>query len=308
MLQEASQNGQSLNRELTFVSSQKGNLTLQVSASLVKDKLNTSLGFVIVSRDISQTKLLENSLRELYSRESEQRRELEEEAKNKSLFIDILAHELRTPLTPVLNSASMLDDMMGSNSSGSLGKLARNILVGVRVLENRLDELLDLARYSRGTFKINLQPCNLQEFFERIFAVYKSSLDRNEPRLIIDLPEFLPAVDMDASRLEQVIHNLLSNAEKYNSPDGKIFFKAAINDKTLRVEIKDEGCGIPENEIENIFKPYHRIQRDRPVSGLGLGLAVCKQIVEAHGGKIRIESKVGMGSVFSFAVPVTVKQ
>jgi len=304
ILQEASQKGQSLNRELNYTSLEKGSVTLQVSVSLVKDKLNTPLGFVLVARDITDLKLLESNLRDLYARELEQRQELQEEAKTRGMFIDILAHELRTPLTPMLNSCSLLNDMVGDDSSSPMSRLVKILNISVRTMGKKLDELLDLARYSRGTFKIDIQPCDLKEFFDRIISIFGSGLDRSQHQLIAEIPDGLPAVSLDAPRLEQVIINLLSNADKYNSPQGNIYFKVLLSEMELSVEVKDDGIGIPEDEIKNIFKPYHRVHQNSRIPGLGLGLVVCKQIIEAHRGRIWVKSKAGSGSVFGFTVPI----
>jgi PAS domain S-box-containing protein len=305
MLEVASQKGKILNSELAYLSSENRNYTLLVSASTVRDKLNTELGFVLVVRDITERATMIADLRRLYARELEQRMELEEEAKARGMFIDILAHELRTPLTPMLNSVSILSQLVESDPASKLRRLVKIIDDSVRGIGQRLDDLLDLARYSRGTFNLNIQPCNMKAFFERIILLFESTLDQNKNKFIVEIPEDLPVVNIDASRLEQVINNLLSNAQKYNSPQGNIIFKAAINDQELKIEVKDDGPGIPKQEIENLFKPYHRIQQDRLVPGLGLGLAVCKQIVEAHGGKIWVESKPGSGAKFCFAIPVS---
>jgi PAS domain S-box-containing protein len=304
ILQEASQKGKSLNHELHYIQPDKGSVTLQVSVSLVHDRLNTPLGFVLVARDITELKLLEISLRDLYAKELEQRKELQEEAKERGMFIDILAHELRTPLTPILSTSSMLGEIVGLDSTGPLSKLARILNDSAHTMAQRLDELLDLARYSRGSFKIDIQPCNLKEFFTSIIPIFESGLNGSGHKLIVEIPDNLSTVNIDAPRLEQVINNLLSNADKYNSPTGNIYLKVLLTQTELRIEVKDEGIGIPNDEIVNIFKPYHRVQQNKRIPGLGLGLAVCKQIIEAHNGKIWVESKPGTGSVFGFQVPI----
>ena len=128
------------------------------------------------------------------------------------------------------------------------------------------------------------------------------------PQRTAYLPETDMLVELDASRTEQVILNLLSNACKYSQHGGTISFKATLKDSLLRVDVRDEGRGIPLEAQEDLFKPYHRAEQDRKIPGLGLGLAVCKQIVEAHGGKIWVESEIGKGSTFSFSIPVKVDE
>ena len=121
----------------------------------------------------------------------------------------------------------------------------------------------------------------------------------------MDIPEKSSEVNLDPSRFEQVIINLISNAAKFSSENGKIFLNIKVTDKSLNMEVKDEGIGITPEEQERLFQPYHRVEQDRQkFPGIGLGLAVSKQLVEAHGGKIWVESLPGQGSVFSLAIPL----
>jgi signal transduction histidine kinase len=109
--------------------------------------------------------------------------------------------------------------------------------------------------------------------------------------------------------LEQVLSNLLSNACKFSPDEGRIGLKVEIQGEELLVEVSDDGIGISEEEQSRLFQPYHRVEQDRQkFPGIGLGLAVAKQIVEAHGGKIWLVSEPGKGSIFSFTIPLKVQQ
>jgi PAS domain S-box-containing protein len=243
-------------------------------------------------------------LEELYSEEKSQRLELEEESKARGMFVDILAHELRTPLTPVLASISMLEDLLKAGPPDIQQKLVSNALNGAETLRLRLEELLDLAKCSRGTFSLNRQPANVNLLLETIVDHYQPAIDRLQQVLTLDIQPAMPIINLDSFRLEQVITNLLSNACKFNRPQGTIRLTAAIVNQTLLVEVKDEGIGIPLSSQSRLFQPYHRVEQDRQnIPGIGLGLAICKQIVEAHGGKIWLTSQAGQGSTFSFTIP-----
>jgi signal transduction histidine kinase len=109
---------------------------------------------------------------------------------------------------------------------------------------------------------------------------------------------------MDSSRVEQVLVNLLSNASKYSPSRSRITLSAELVEGNIQFEVKDEGGGIDPGELEHLFEPYHRCETTRSVPGLGLGLAISKQIVEAHGGKIGVKSNPGKGSTFYFTLPV----
>jgi len=241
----------------------------------------------------------------LYQKEKEQREELEKEAKARSMFIDVLAHELRTPLTPIMVSTGMLKEILGPSTNEITQKLAQNIQSASEILATRLEELLDLGRYSRGTFKLELQPVDFLKYLNGIIDRLRPLIAQKKQEFIVDIPEKSSEVNLDPSRFEQVIINLISNAAKFSPENGKIFLNIKVTDKSLNMEVKDEGIGITPEEQERLFQPYHRVEQDRQkFPGIGLGLAVSKQLVEAHGGKIWVESLPGQGSVFSLAIPL----
>jgi PAS domain S-box-containing protein len=255
--------------------------------------------------DITERKKMEKAIIELYEKEKKERLELQEEARSRGLFTDVLAHELRTPLTPILVSTGMLKNYTGEQGNDIRQKLIDNIYFSTQTLARRLEELLDLARYSRGTFKLYIQPMAFDVFIRGVIARFKPSLDQRKQILVEEIPDILPEVQIDASRLEQVIINLLSNAGKFSRDEGVILCRVSIVDQEIQVDIRDNGIGIPLDSQERLFQPYHRVEQDRQLfPGLGLGLTVARQIVESHGGKIWLHSQPGKGSTFSFRIPL----
>jgi PAS domain S-box-containing protein len=271
----------------------------------VKDDAGQVLYLDAIVEDITERKLRDRELQELYAIEQQERQELEKEARARGQFINVLAHEMRTPLTPVMICAGMLRDAFSSNPESTHFKLTSNILKSTQAMVSRLDELLDLARFSSGTFALDWQVLDTRDFLEMVAAKFQPVAEDKEQRLVLELPETLPAIEADPSRLEQVLMNLLSNASKF-SPEGRtITLRAVIEDNKLVVAIEDQGIGISSEEQARLFEPYHRIERDRwAFPGLGLGLAISKQIVEAHGGRIWLTSELGQGSTFCFSLPV----
>jgi two-component system, OmpR family, phosphate regulon sensor histidine kinase PhoR len=252
-----------------------------------------------------ERKLAAEEMEQLYIKEKSQRQELQEEARARGLFVDVLAHELRTPLTPILASTSMMKDLLSEQKENIQTRLATNIYNSTQTLAHRLEELLDMARYSRGTFKLNMHLVDLNKFLIEVITRFKPVVDQRGQTLKLDIQADLPQVVIDPSRLEQVIINLLSNASKFSPEKGNIFFKTAITDNGVLIEIQDEGIGITPEEQARLFQPYHRVEQDRQkFPGIGLGLAVAKQIIEAHGGKIWLTSKIGQGSTFSICFPL----
>jgi PAS domain S-box-containing protein len=275
-----------------------------ISVTLIKEK--DTLKYALSNWvDITRQKTMEEHISELYAKEKKHTKELQEEAKARGLFINVLAHELRAPLTPIMASTGMLKDLLEPRQEDILKKLAANIYTSTEILSLRLEELLDLARYDRGTFRLNLQPVNMLDFLSEVITRFEPALSRRKQHLTTLLAADLPALVIDPSRLEQVLINLLSNASKFSPDEAVITLKAAIENNSLLVEVQDNGIGIsPENQ-KRLFRPYHQIEQDRKqFSGLGLGLAVSKQIIDAHGGKIWVKSQPGQGSTFSFSIPL----
>jgi PAS domain S-box-containing protein len=254
--------------------------------------------------DITERKRQDEQIVALYEKEKQQRETLQEEARVRGMFIDVLAHELRTPLTPILASTCMLKDLTAGKTSEIQKKLIDNIFISTETLSRRLEELLELARYSRGTFTLNIEPVDLDRYIEGVITRFKPSLIQKGQHLVREIPEKLPEADIDPSRLEQVIINLLSNASKFSQKEGTILLRVTEDTQQLQVDVKDYGIGIPLALQSRLFQPYHRVEQDRQLPGLGLGLAVSKQIVEAHGGKIWLVSQPDQGCTFSFRIPL----
>ncbi|MCL0102970.1 HAMP domain-containing histidine kinase, partial [Dehalococcoidia bacterium] len=251
-------------------------------------------------------KILEQELKELYATEQRERRELEEEARARGQFINVLAHEMRTPLTPVMICAGMLRDALSSNPESTHFRLTNNILTSAQVMVSRLDDLLDLARFSSGTFTLERQELDTRDFLKKVAAEFQPVAEDKDQRLVLELPETLPGIEADPSRLGQVLMNLLSNASKFSPEERTITLRAMIEGTELVVAIEDQGIGISSEEQARLFEPYHRIEQDRQaLPGLGLGLVISKQIVEAHGGRLWLTSELGQGSTFCFSLPVT---
>jgi signal transduction histidine kinase len=193
----------------------------------------------------------------------------------------------------------MIKDILSSDPESPQYKMINNAMNSVEVLRGRLEELLDLARFTRGAFKIKPQQIDTCEFLERAALRYKTLLKQKRQQLIIEISSGLPHVEADPSRVEQVISNLLSNAAKYSPENSQINLRAYLKDYCILVEVKDQGIGISPEDQKDLFTPYHRVDKDRQnYSGIGLGLAVSRQIVEAHGGRIWVESERSKGSSF----------
>ena len=252
--------------------------------------------------DITELERAEERLQEAYEKERNLRQELEAEFERRVFFTRALVHELKTPLTPVLASSELLASELKEEPYLSL---AKNIHNGAVNLNNRISELLDLARMEIGTLQINPRAVDASALLLTIADEMKPAVAGNRQTLEVSVPSSLPPVWADEERLRQVVLNLMINASKFTPEGGTISLRARWQDNNLVVEVADTGMGIPDDEQKQLFRPYHSRLDDREhLSGLGLGLALCKYLVELHGGKIWVNSAVGKGSTFSFSVPL----
>jgi len=265
---------------------------------------------VIIEQKQAEGKLVENykKLNISYQKEKHLRQELQEEAQARGMFIDILAHELRTPLTRLLVCSGMLQDTLGSSDADIQKRLIQNLHNGTQSLAQRLEELLDLGKFSRGIFTLQKQPVNLKELVNKTAARFKPQVEQQSRQLNLEIQDNLPEIEADPARLEQVLANLLSNAVQYSPKYTTIILKVGKAADNIVIEVQDEGKGLTPEEQKKLFDPYHRVQQDtQKYPGIGLGLAICKQIVEAHGGSIGIESKLDRGTCFSLKIPVKIR-
>jgi signal transduction histidine kinase len=219
-------------------------------------------------------------------------------------FIDTLSHELKTPLTSIIAAAGLLEEL---NSSGdeSQRKLIQTIIRNSNSLETRLAELLEIVKTGTGRLQLNFEPVDIKSLILGT-CMQISPLVRNKQQVLkTELPPSLPIIQGDGPRLEQVLLNLMNNATKFTPDGGKIIVRAQKDETGIIVEVEDDGIGIAKEKQDMLFKPYSRLNADRQRHpGLGLGLALSKQVIELHGGKIWVESDAGLGSKFFFSLPL----
>lgn len=255
------------------------------------------------SMDITEREMAQEKLEEAYEKERALRQELEAEVQRRVEFTRALVHELKTPLTPIMSSSELL--VSGIREEPWLS-VAQNIQRGAVNLNKRIGELLDLARGEIGMLRLNSKYVDVLLLLRQVGDEMAVVAYSNGQVLKTELPESLPLVWADEDRIRQIVQNLVVNATKFTPEGGKIILKARVENDSLIVEVQDTGRGIPEDEQKRLFQPYHRQLSDREhLSGLGLGLALCKNLVQLHGGRIWVESQTDKGSTFSFAIPIS---
>ena len=227
---------------------------------------------------------------------------LEEMEKLRAEFLGMVSHELRMPLTSIWGSVmAMLEDTEDLDPAETR-QFLRIILDQVGSMRNLIGDLLDVARIETGALPINPEPAEVAALVDRARNSFLNSGGRNN--LDIDLAPDLPLVMADRRRVVQVIGNLLANAARHSTESSAIGATASRDGVYVEIAIKDEGRGIPIERLPHLFRKFSRQEDDDPGGDTGLGLAICKGIVEAHGGRIRAESDgPGLGARFVFTLP-----
>ncbi len=226
--------------------------------------------------------------------------QMESERLRNSL-LSALSHDLRTPLTSLVGLSESL-----ATSKPPLAPAQQAFAVALHEETVRMSHLvvnlLDMARLQSGEVKLNLQWQSVEEIVGSALRACKLSLARHP--VITRLQEDLPLVRFDAVLIERVLCNLLENASKYTDPDAKIIILAQLHGQFLRVAVQDIGPGIPAGNAKNMFEKFTRGERESATVGVGLGLAICKAIVEAHGGEIRADESYRGGASIEFTLPL----
>jgi PAS domain S-box-containing protein len=216
-------------------------------------------------------------------------------------FTRSLVHELKTPLTAMLSSSESLISILDNDIEL---KLAQNMWKSASKLNKRIDELLDIAKGEIGILKIECRSLDADALLNEIVEEMTSEVEKKGQTLTLKVQNPLPLVWADVERLREIILNLVSNALKFNRSGGVLSLTAEPGGEYVLFGVHDEGIGISEEDQQRIFEPYQRLDSDRQhLSGLGLGLALSKTLVELHKGKIWLVSRSGQGSSFYFSIP-----
>ena len=221
-------------------------------------------------------------------------------------FVANVSHEFRTPLTAIQGFAETL--LGGAlDDQANRGRFVEIIRDHAARLARLTEDLLELSRIEAGKLELEFRPVSLSPLIESCLVAAQLKATPKKITLEVKLPSDLPAVRGDSNRLQEVLQNLLDNAVQYTPSGGRIEVSAASEDDQCVVTVADTGIGIPEAEQERIFERFYRVDaaRSREAGGTGLGLSIARHIVEAHGGRLWVESAVGEGSRFHFSVPTS---
>lgn len=257
----------------------------QVQTAIVRGEDDQAMGVVAIFNDITEIRGIERM---------------------KTAFVSTVSHELRTPLTSIKGFIStLLQDEDGTFYDHETQREFYTIIdMECDRLTRLISDLLNVSRIEAGrALDLNPKPVTLPPLIDKVATVQKSYTNKHE--LVIDIKGELPIIVADEDKVDQILTNLTNNAIKYSPSGGTVTISAIADGDIVRMAVTDEGMGIPKEHLPKVFERFHRVDnRDtRKVGGTGIGLYLVKHLVEAHGGKIWVESEHGKGSSFIFELP-----
>ncbi|MGB2853278.1 MAG: PAS domain S-box protein, partial [Dehalococcoidia bacterium] len=256
---------------------------VEMSVAIMKSMDGKPIGFVAISRDITERKKLD---------------QLKDE------FIGLVSHELRTPLTVVMGAINTVLSEQAYLSQKETRQLLQDAAGEAESLSHLLGNLLELSMAQADRLFLYAEPVYIENVAQ--YAVEKTGQQSSAHRFVMDFPKGLPSVHADRLRLERILYNLLENAVKYSPQGGEIRVFAKLEGEYLVIGVSDQGIGISPDGQARLFGVFQRLEDPslEGVKGAGLGLLVCRRLVEAHGGQIWVQSEPGLGSTFFFTVPL----
>ncbi len=265
--------------------------------SSITDRAGRLVGYSKVMRDMTQQKQTSDELSRLAA-------ELSEESRRKNEFLATLAHELRNPLSPIKNGLQLMTMM---ELSSEVEELRATMERQVEQIVHILDDLMDVSRIGRGKIELKTHVVEIRTIIDAAVENSKALVTNNRQQLTVAAPSDGMSVDVDPSRLTQVVCNLINNASKYSDVECRIDVTAERIGEHVVVRVKDNGDGIEPERIDDIFEMFAQIEDsvERGTAGLGIGLTLVRTLVELHGGKVSASSDgVGKGSEFTIMLPV----
>ena len=272
---------QAVKKEISIIGPQESFFSMQISP--VMDKESKLISLIAIFHDITELKKLE---------------------KIRADFVANVSHELKTPLTAIKGFVETLKTT-AKDDPVAAGRFLDIIEKQTQNLENLVSDLLVLSSIESKEVKMNFMAESLNKIIVPVLALQKKIIEDKGHQVFVNIPADLPNLLVDRQRMEQVFINLLDNAVKFTPPGGKLSISAYWEKPYVRIEVKDNGVGIPAEHLSRVFERFYRVDRarSREAGGTGLGLAIVRQIVSAHKGKIEVESSSGSGSTFRIFLP-----
>lgn len=233
--------------------------------------------------------------------------ELREISERKSMMLGVAAHDLRNPLGVISGYAEFLEETVASKLNEREVRMIRHIRESSAFMQRLIEDMLNFSQAETGKVHLNRQPSNLDELIEISISLNDTMASRKSISIGYQTPDTeCPIVDIDPSKVRQVLNNLISNSIKFSHNGTSITVSLSVLEGFVSVSVSDQGQGIPSDELTMLFKPYTRtsVKTTGGEPSWGIGLTICRNIIEAHGGTIITESTPGVGTTQTFTLPI----
>ncbi len=248
---------------------------------------------------------LNNLTRDLHKKNAE----LKKINEQKNRVLGIAAHDLRSPVANIKIISDLLLERLNGLVEVDYLELVGHVYSSSKFILKLLNDLLDISAIESGKLELNYEATNIKDLIEYNVKLNSNLAGKKRIELVFNSDEVVPKIMVDRIKIEQVLNNLLSNAVKFSFPESKINVNLRVDDNFVTVSVSDRGQGIPEHELDKIFKPFDKssVKATHGEKTTGLGLAIVWNIIKGHKGKIWVESEVGNGATFHFKLPLNVK-
>ena len=277
-----------------------------VSVTLRRDANNVAIGYLLISKDCTEEKALEEQLCKTNVELVEQSRRVQDATRLKSEFLANMSHELRTPLNGIIGFAEIMHDGRVGPISPEHKEYLGDILTSSEHLLQLINDVLDLSKVEAGKMEFNPAPVDPAVMAREVSEIVRTLAAQKRIHLRIETDAALGCIMADVRSLKQILYNYISNAIKFTPDEGKVVVrvKAESNDN-FRIEVEDSGVGIRAEDIERLFVEFQQLDGSagKKYPGTGLGLALTKRMVEAQGGRVGVHSTSGVGSIFYAVLP-----
>jgi len=268
--------------ETAIINKQGQPIPVRMNTAALLDDDGKLIGGVEAFQDISRLKALE---------------------REKDNFVSMIAHDMKSSITVIGGFVLRLLTKSGHIDEEKQKKYLAIVNKESRKLESMVSDFLEFSRLKTGRLKLDFGPTSLDKELMELVDAYQLRASQSGIRLELNNEEPLPVISADSRQLRRVFTNLLDNALKFSKNEGKITIATQETDHEIIIKFMDQGTGIDPVDLPYIFDPFHRGQVGGKIQGFGLGLAAVKAIVEAHGGRVHVESELGKGSIFSVVLP-----
>lgn len=252
-----------------------------IAIPIVEDKLT---GALVLFQDLTELRSLQTMRSEL---------------------VGNISHELRTPIAGIKAMVETLRDSAIDDKEAAMDFLAR-IESEVDYLAQIVSELTELSHIETGRAELRMTPVDINALIKEVAAQLSPLAERKQVTITTSLAADLPIVRVDKDRIRQTIVNLVHNATKFNQPGGRVTVSTKVDRESVTVGVSDTGIGISKEDLPHVFERFYKVDKARSEVGSGMGLAIAKHIIQAHGGDIWAQSEEGKGSIFSFSLPLKV--